>query len=32
MNFGDVTDQPNAMALMDRAVDLRVNFFASADV
>lgn len=32
MNFGDATDQPEAFEIMDRAVELGVNFFDTADV
>lgn len=32
MNFGDVTDQEAAFGVMDRAVELGVNFFDTADV
>lgn len=32
MNFGDATDESNAFGIMDRAVDLGVNFFDTADV
>lgn len=32
MNFGDATAESDAFEIMDRAVDLGVNFFDSADV
>lgn len=32
MNFGDATDERDAFEIMDRAVELGVNFFDSADV
>lgn len=32
MNFGDATDEAEAFDVMDRAVELGVNFFDSADV
>ncbi|MFV0458193.1 MAG: aldo/keto reductase [Actinomycetales bacterium] len=32
MNFGDATDQPEAFEIMDRAIELGVNFFDTADV
>ena len=32
MNFGDATEQDEAFEIMDRAVELGVNFFDSADV
>ncbi|ODR22869.1 aldo/keto reductase [Mycolicibacterium porcinum] len=32
MNFGDATDEREAVRIMDRAVELGVNFFDSADV
>ncbi|MHA6523378.1 aldo/keto reductase [Tessaracoccus sp. G1721] len=32
MNFGDATDQAAAFGIMDRAVELGVNLFDSADV
>lgn len=32
MNFGDATSQDDAFAIMDRAIELGVNFFDSADV
>ncbi|TMS51142.1 aldo/keto reductase [Mycobacterium sp. DBP42] len=32
MNFGDATGEPEAFQIMDRAVELGVNFFDSADV
>ena len=32
MNFGDATAEPEAFATMDRAIDLGVNFFDTADV
>lgn len=32
MNFGDATDEADAHQVMDRAIELGVNFFDSADV
>lgn len=32
MNFGDATAEPEAFAIMDRAVGLGINFFDTADV
>ncbi|MCI1746735.1 MAG: aldo/keto reductase [Acidipropionibacterium sp.] len=32
MNFGDATDESEAFGIMDRAVELGVNFFDTADV
>ena len=32
MNFGDATPETDALGIMDRAVELGVNFFDSADV
>ena len=32
MNFGDATDEPEAFEIMDRAIELGVNFFDTADV
>ena len=32
MNFGDATDEPEAFRIMDRAIELGVNFFDTADV
>lgn len=32
MNFGDATDEKGAFAVMNRAVDIGVNFFDTADV
>lgn len=32
MNFGDATNEPEAFEIMDRAIELGVNFFDTADV
>jgi Aldo/keto reductase family len=32
MNFGMTTDEPTAFEIMDRAVDMGINFFDTADV
>jgi aryl-alcohol dehydrogenase-like predicted oxidoreductase len=32
MNFGELTDQPTAFAIMDEALDAGINFFDTADV
>jgi aryl-alcohol dehydrogenase-like predicted oxidoreductase len=32
MNFGPLTSEPDAFAIMDRALDLGINFFDTADV
>lgn len=32
MNFGDATEKPAAFEIMDRAIELGVNFFDTADV
>ncbi|MEU7838215.1 aldo/keto reductase [Nonomuraea sp. NPDC049129] len=32
MNFGMTTEEPTAFKIMDRAVDMGINFFDTADV